>query len=251
MVSDAFAFESTVKNEIQGIGVEEFDNAQLFGSDGTLASVVNKDRVSKYGDDPTTKILGENSTLAVLAHETGHRWLARLLFSDRRGGTSDLLLGRQRAHWSFFMDSDASVMEGNDIADCGGGSVPDGRRRRTLRPDRSLRDGPGRRRGRAAVLPCRLCGQRVARARANRRRVGTTFSGTRRHVLIRTSSSVLGPRVPSTVTRVHRQAFIYMIRRGTTPSAADLSTLGRIRQQWEPFFRRITENRMTVTTSLR
>ena len=26
------------------------------------------------------------------------------------------------AHWSFFMDSDASVMEGNDIEDLGGGS---------------------------------------------------------------------------------------------------------------------------------
>jgi len=31
------------------------------------------------------------------------------------------LLGRDQAHWSFFLDSDASVMEGNDIEDKGGG----------------------------------------------------------------------------------------------------------------------------------
>ena len=80
------------------------------------------DRVAKYGDDPNAKILGENSALAVIAHETGHRWLTQFQFSDGRGGTSDAMLGRQRAHWSFFMDSDASVMEGNDIEDLGGGS---------------------------------------------------------------------------------------------------------------------------------
>src|SRR5207342_2688014 len=45
VVSGAFAFESTVKNAIQGIGVEAFDNAAEFGSQGTLESVLNMDRV--------------------------------------------------------------------------------------------------------------------------------------------------------------------------------------------------------------
>ena len=44
------------------------------------------DRIGKYPDDPAALVLGENSTLAVLAHETGHRWLALLLFRDERGG---------------------------------------------------------------------------------------------------------------------------------------------------------------------
>ena len=34
---------------------------------------------------------------------------------------SRALLGRDEAHWSFFFASDASVMEGNDIEDLGGG----------------------------------------------------------------------------------------------------------------------------------
>ena len=37
------------------------------------------------------------------------------------GASSDAWLGRQRAHWSFYCDSDASVLEGNEIEDQGGG----------------------------------------------------------------------------------------------------------------------------------
>ena len=80
------------------------------------------DRLGKYPDDPTTRFLGENNTLSVLGQEAGHRWLAYLNFRDHTGQQSEELLGRDLAHWSFFMDSDASVMEGNDIEDLGGGS---------------------------------------------------------------------------------------------------------------------------------
>ena len=170
VVSGAFAFESTVKNAIQGIGVEEFDNAAEFGSQGTLESVLNMDRVAKYGDDPTAKILGENSSLAVLAHESGHRWLAQLLFSDGRGGVSDQLLGRQRSHWSFFMDTDASVMEGNDISARERQLVSDGRRGDALQPRRSVCDGACRRLRGAAVV---LRGSAGQRRPVQRSRVGT------------------------------------------------------------------------------
>ena len=78
----------------------------------------------KYPDDPNARVpgIGENSTLSVLGQEVGHRWLAFLNFRDHNGRTSQSLLGRGEAHWSFFFDSDASVMEGNDIEDLGGGS---------------------------------------------------------------------------------------------------------------------------------
>ena len=56
-----------------------------------------------------------------MGQEVGHRWLAYLNFRDHTGARSDALLGRDLAHWSFFFDSDASVMEGNDIEDQGGG----------------------------------------------------------------------------------------------------------------------------------
>ena len=82
----AFAFETTVQNAIRGIGADTFDAAQEFGSAGALQSLVLMDRVAKYGDDPTAPINGDSSSLEILAHETGHRWLAYLLFSDGRGG---------------------------------------------------------------------------------------------------------------------------------------------------------------------
>lgn len=253
VVSGAFAFESTVKNAIRGIGVEEFDNTAAFGSSGTLESVLNMDRVGKYGDDPAAKIVGENSSLAILAHETGHRWLAQLLFSDGRGGVSDQLLGRQRSHWSFFMDTDASVMEGNDISAATGSTF------RTV--------AAAQRYSRVDLYAMGLVGASEVPAwffvdapvsvvpssdRETAPRVGTTFRGTRRNVLIQNVIEALGPRVPSTddAPRLHRQAFIYVIQRGSTPREADLTKLTRIRRQWEPYFRTITEQRMTVRTTL-
>ena len=79
------------------------------------------DWIGKYPEDPLQKFLGENSTVSVLGQEVGHRWLAYLEFRDHTGARSEALLGRDQAHWSFFFDSDASVMEGNDIEDQGGG----------------------------------------------------------------------------------------------------------------------------------
>src|SRR4029450_10643447 len=89
-------------------------------SAGRLRSLVVMDSVGKSPDDPRTKFLGENNTLSVLGQEVGHRWLAYVHFKDRTGTESNALLGRDDAHWSFFFDSDASVMEGNDIEDLGG-----------------------------------------------------------------------------------------------------------------------------------
>jgi hypothetical protein len=211
------------------------------------------DRVSKYADDPTTRILGESSTLAVLAHETGHRWLAQFRFTDGRGGVSDLLLGRQRAHWSFFMDSDASVMEGNDISAVRGSSFRTvAAAQRYSRVDLYAMGLVGA----SEVPPWFYVDAPVnvmpSSDRESAPRVGTTFTGTRRNVLIQDVIDALGPRVPSTddAPRVHRQAFVYVIQRGTLPSTTELARLGRIRRQWEPYFHDATEERMSVRTTL-
>ena len=120
--SGTFAFESTVKNSIAGIGQEQVDFSAAYGSGGRLSSLVVMDDLGKYPADPEERANGENTTLSLVAHETGHRWGATLQFRDAEGGASDAWLGRQRAHWSFYCDSDASVLEGNDIEDQGGGS---------------------------------------------------------------------------------------------------------------------------------
>ena len=253
VVTDAFAFETTVANGIRGLGLDEFDASRDFGSGGALASMVNMDRIGKYPDDPAAQVLGESSSLAVLAHETGHRWLARLLFRDERGGSSDQLLGRQRAHWSFFMDSDASVMEGNDIEDLRGGAF------RTIAAAQRYSRLDLYAMGLAAtteVSPFFFVDAPLnvvpSRDRESPPRVGTTFNGTRRDVLIQDVIDALGPRQPSSAEspRLHRQAFVFVVGRGVTPSSGDLARLERLRREWEPYFRQATEGRMQVRTTL-
>jgi hypothetical protein len=250
---DAFAFESTVANAIQGIGVDIFDISREFGSAGRLSSYTLMDRLSKYPDDPTTRFLGENNTLSVLGQEVGHRWLAYLDFRDHLGQRSEELLGRDNAHWSFFMDSDASVMEGNDIEALGGGSFRTvGAVRRYSRLDQyamgllSPADVPP---FFYVQSPTNLS---QTKDKESAPQVGVTFNGTRRDVLIDDVIAIHGSRVPSAAEspRVHRQAFIYIVSAGRPVDSGQVAKLDRIRRQWEDFFGQATDGRMRAETRL-
>ena len=250
---DAFAFESTIANEIQGIGVDLFDLSREFGSAGRLRSFTMMDRLGKYPDDPTTRFLGENNTLSVLGQEVGHRWLAYFNFIDHTGQQSEELLGRDLAHWSFFMDSDASVMEGNDIEDLGGGSFRTaGAVRRYSRLDQyAMGLLPP-----AEVPPFFYVQSPVnmssQKAKDSAPQTGVTFNGTRRDVLIGDVLSVHGARVPAAAQapRVHRQAFLYIVGGGRSVDSAQVAKVDRIRQQWEAFFLQATDGRMRAVTRL-
>jgi hypothetical protein len=252
--SSVFAFESSVNNAVEGIGAGVFDRARDFGSEGRLQSLVNMDRLAKYPADPSERVLGENSTLSVLAHEVGHRWLAFLPFRGLDGNPSRALLGRADSHWSFFFDTDASVMEGNDIEDLGGGSfrTVDAVRRYSALDQYAM----------GLLAPPQIprffyveAAVNVVPERTNvsAPRVGVTFNGTRRDVLIEDVIAVLGARRPSAAEAptVFSQAFIYVIGRGRTASADNVAKVDRIRREFEAFFSRATDGRMRVTTSLR
>ena len=248
-----FAFESTVANEIQGIGVDIFDVSREFGSAGRLRSYTLMDRLSKYPDDPTTRFLGENNTLSVLGQEVGHRWLAYLEFRDHTGQRSEELLGRDGSHWSFFMDSDASVMEGNDIEDLGGGSFrTTAAVRRYSRLDQYAM---------GLVSPSEVptffyvqspTNMSQQKDRESAPQVGVTFNGTRRDVLIDDVIAIHGTRSPSSAqsSRVHRQAFIYIVGGGRAVDSGQVAKLDRIRRQWEDFFLQATDGRMRADTRL-
>jgi hypothetical protein len=252
LVDGAFAYESTVANEIRGIGVPIFDASRDFGSAGRLRSIAVMDWIGKYPEDPRQKFLGENSTVSVMGQEVGHRWLAFFDFRDHTGARSDALLGRDDAHWSFFMDSDASVMEGNDIEDLGGGSF----RTAGAVSRFSLLDqyamgliGPN-------DVPPFFYVQSPAnttRTRSSAPQIGLTFNGTRRDVLIQDIIAVMGDREPSAAAspRIHRQAFVFVSSSGNTPSAETIAKVDRIRLAWEAFFLEATDGRMTAVTNLR
>ena len=153
------------------------------------------DTLGKYPADPQTRFLGENNTVSLLGQESGHRWLAFLKFRDHNGQVSEELLGRDQAHWSFFMDSDASVMEGNDIEDLGGGAFRTAATvQRYSRLDQYAMgyvtesqvpaffyvEGPSN------VVP--------SREREDAPRTGVTFNGTKRTVLIQDVVAAMGRR---------------------------------------------------------
>jgi hypothetical protein len=254
VVTDAFAFETTVKNEIRGIGVDTYDTAADFGSAGRLRSLVVMDWLGKYPDNPTQKFLGENNTLSLMGQECGHRWLAFLEFSDRTGQQSDALLGRDLAHWSFFFDSDASVMEGNDIEDLGGGSF------RTVAAVQkySLLDQYAMGLVPDTAVPPFFYVESPTNMSSNRSpesapEVGITFNGTRRDVLIQDVITIEGPRSPSAAesARVHRQAFVYLVSAGKAPDNGQVAKVDGIRRAWEGFLLQATDRRMQAITTLR
>ncbi len=253
-VTDAFAYEVTVANRIQGIGVDAYDLSAEYGSAGQLSSFVLMDRLGKYPVDPAQTFLGANDTLSLLGQETGHRWLAFLRFLDHDRQASSALLGRDQAHWSFFMDSDASVMEGNDIEALGGGAF------RTVAAVRrySLLDQYAM--GLVSEFevppffyvdnPVNVSGGQESTSAPQ---VGVTFHGTRRDALMADVIAVMGARVPSAADspKVHRQAFVYVVGAGRTADAAAIDKIDRIRRAWEPFFLQATDGRMRVETRLR
>lgn len=253
LFEDAFAYEIGVANDIRGIGLPIYDHSADFRS-VQLNSVVVMGWLGKYSDDRSKKVIGEGTTLGTLAHESGHRWLAVLEFSDHDRERSSAILDQFGYHWNFFVDSDASVMGGNDIEEFGGGrfetvaaverySALDqyvmGLRHDFEVPPFFYVESP------MNVSP--------AGGHTGGPRVGVTFSGTRRDVLIEDIVEAVGPRAPSAdeSPRVHRQAFIYVVGAGDSAEPAEVAKLDRIRRQWEGFFGEATEGRMRVETRLR
>jgi hypothetical protein len=249
--SGTFAYETTVDNAIAGIGQEVVHLASAYGAGGRLASVVVMDDLGKYPADPAARANGENTTLALVAHETGHRWGATLKFRDVEGVVSDAWLGRQRAHWSFFCDSDASVLEGNDIGDLGGGSF------RTVGADQ--RYGPFDLYAMGLLAESEVpptfyveSPSGAAQTRESAPQTGVTFSGTRREVTIADVVAAMGHRDPpaSRSPRTHRQAWVYVVSRGQTADPAAIAKLEAIRAAFEGFFLGATGGRMSVETRL-
>ena len=251
LTTQGFSFEATVANEIAGLGINRFDASRDFGSAGRLRSVVQMDNIAKFPDDPTTKFLGENNTLSVMGQEVGHRWLAFLRFSDHNHQPSDALLGRDRAHWSFFLNSDASVMEGNRIEDLGGGSF------QTVGAVEkySLLDQYAMGFVRDIDVPPFFYVENPLNTTAtfvSAPKIGVTFNGTRRSVLINDVIEVMGARQPSAgdSPKVHRQAFLFVVGRGRTADSSAVAKIDRVRRAWETFFARATDGRARAETRL-
>ena len=261
----AFAFQLNVRNEVTGIGnlltgSETVDFGREFGSPRRLQSFMNMGPLSNYPATPTQVLptLGENTSLSVMTHEAGHRFLAYVDFIHPATGLdSSSLLGRQQAHWSFFFHSDASVLEGNRIEDRGAASP----RFETVGAVETFSELDHYLMGLREpdeVAPTFVVENAAnfvggARSAASAPRTGIEFDGDRTEVTLDAVMAAEGPRVPdSTVSQKHFNfAFILLVPEGSEPSAADLAKLERMRTEWEPFFEAATDQRVEAETTLR
>ena len=247
----AFAYETTIRNAITGIGAGVGNDSAAYGSAGALESMVLMDSWSKYSANPADLILREETSLSVLGHEVGHRWLATARYSD--GGTASTeLLGRQQVHWSFYMNSSGSHDEGNDIQDLGGGAFRTGPTSRRYGPlDQYLM---GLRTG-DEVPPFFVIRNPIADGVQSAERApqsNVDIKGTRKDVTIANIIAAMGPRTPPPAPNppAWRIAFLY-VTEGDSIDATAVGLINTIRSQFEAYFPQSTEGRLAIETRLK
>jgi hypothetical protein len=250
-------WSTTVRNEDRGIGMPVFDHGALFGSNA-LEHVVVMNDVGFYADDPTQRPVAAGyayapSTLAVLAHEIGHRWLAY-------AGAIDQGLAGVDGHWSYVLESGASFLGGNQIRQNDDGSFTTTAAMRTYGPlDRYLMgfaapeevepffvvdDAHG-------FLPPIGRGGEVLGADAHPEE-GVRFQGTRRDVTIGDVIERTGPRRPDAqnARTTFRMATVLVVPAGGVADRAQLAKVEHVRRAFGPFFRDATGHRARMQTWL-
>jgi len=241
----AFAFFSHVENHDKGIGLAQFDFSKFFGSK-TLEGFLMMDNINKYPSDPNQTFLGTNSTLDIMGQENGHRWMAypKAVID---GVASDEILGRDNAHWSWFLDSDGSDMEGNNWQDNGNGTFTSiSATEKYSQLDRYL----------MGLIPSSQVPPffvlRGAGDRAAAPQVNVTITATAKTVTINDVIAAEGQRVPSSATsqKKWRLGFIYFIQPGSNPDPANVAKVDLIRRKWQSYFRKATGGKGKLNTVL-
>ncbi|MDY7233031.1 CARDB domain-containing protein [Hyalangium rubrum] len=123
---DAAGLYTLVRNDVSGIGKPLYNSSAAFGSAGRLKGYIDlRSLMSGVPSSPETEAI-------VLAHEVAHQWSGQVGYRETTSSQrSEELLGRDGAHWSFFLDSQASVLYGSDWEARGPGSFESiGARRR-------------------------------------------------------------------------------------------------------------------------
>lgn len=250
---NAVAYEVTVRSNTTGIGDQTLDRGFVYGSPWRLQAVLNMGPLSQYPRDPYARVgsrgaITGDSTMTILGHEAGHLFLALASVRDPNRPSDLPMLGAQLAHWSFNFNSDASLLEGNRIADNGDGTfLTTAAVEGFSALDQYLMGlrGPGE------VDPSFY----VTNSNFSRSllpRVNVTIRGQRRGVTVEELVAAEGRRTPddTVAQRLFRFAFLLIVAPGTQPSAEELAQLETYRAEFEPFFHRATGGRAWAGASL-
>lgn len=244
---DALAFYNPVRNDVLGVGLEQFDHSAAYGSAGRLQGYIDMAALSRY--DFNTRSQEFRSPLNTLSHEIMHRWSVRLRYADATGVPRSDLIGRGGAHWSLLASTQASIMYGArwQEIDPGRWSIVEVRQRLStwdlylagLADISEVSDLTLIRSGDVATgdLP----------------RVGLTVQGSGETISPAQIVAAEGRRVPaaSESQRVFDAAVILLLRPDQTADPRDLARLERFRGAFEQYFQSITQGRATIRLHLR
>src|SRR5581483_10579363 len=261
-LNGAFAFYLPIRNDSSGIGQAPGDNDPGGTVTGSLKiqGLMNLNNINiAYPDSPTTRFFGADSSLSILGQEQGHRWLAYVRYpaTDTR-----LLLGRDNAHWNFFLSIPStmstlaaprsSAVEGNVWKENGDGTftsvnLVDGYSRLDqyvmgLRPASEVTD------------PMFIINNPTGtnRTRASSPRPNITVTGTKQAITIDQVIQQNGARTPDATAapKNFRAAVVLLTRSGATPGTATLNKLTRFRLAWESYFAQATDYKGSINTGL-
>ena len=240
-----FAFELSANIDVLGINLGPFSDP----TDDHILGLLNMNDLDEYPSGPDALIPGFTTATGteVLGQEALHVYGA-FIYSEPAD-----LLGRGEAHWSFFLQTYGSVMEGNLWIDNGNGTF-------TTAPTASQFDGYsqldqylwGVRAADELTDPIFLIGNptNVPGGGDSTSPLGSfTTGGTRVDISPADIESFNGPRDPASPSapREFSMAFILVVPPGG-PSAPDLAMVQDFRTSWETFFMEETDGRGRMHT---
>jgi subtilase family serine protease/flagellar hook assembly protein FlgD len=247
----ALAFFNFVRNDVQGTGRPLADVGALFGSPSRLKGYIDMCAISRYRTPPLTSVRpgepGFTLTLNTLAHEMAHQWLVGVRY--RKGGVDSTdLLGQQSAHWSYLLDTDASVMYGSDWVAKAPGSYTAERVREIYSPlDRYLM---------GFLDPARVPDFTLIRNPTvdptQLPILDATLSGTAETVRLQQIVDAEGARAPDfrSSQKEFRLGFVFLTAPGVEPSAEDLEAVETIRKAFVPHLFAMTHGVAVADTTL-
>ena len=255
--SGILAFANPVRDVVQGNGAFAVgDQGALYGSGDKLKAVLNMGPLNQYPvnpQDPVPLRFGTGDTsLTVLGHEAGHLFLAYSSVRNPANAAARPMLGRDFFHWNFFFNSEASLLEGNRIADAGEGASPRFSTVATVEGYSALDQYLMALRPPEEVAPTFFVENTSIPLIGTNPRVGVRFDGSRRDVKVEEIIGVEGRLIPdqSISQRKFRFAFVLVIREGSAASATAVDQLETLRKQFEVAFAGYTGGRAQAVTSL-
>jgi uncharacterized protein (TIGR03437 family) len=255
------AYEVTTRSKGEGYGDTPVDLGLEYGSKRQLQAVLNLGPTVQYPLDPLATVPSRgtigDTPLSILAHESGHLFLALVSVPSPTNATFPPMLGAGLAHWAFPFHTDASFLEGNRIEDSGPSASPRYRTTATVQKYsamdqylmgfRAPQDVPPT----FAVLNSGFSNSRGPQT-------GVTFNGTRLDVPVEAVIQAAGRRTPDATVaqRNFRFAFVMVVDENAdisagTPAAAAIAQVDAYRAAFEAFYAKGTDFRATISTTLR